>query len=154
MILARIFGFTITATILSGCGIGMLLFYKDSRSEVIYRGSTSNACNFVIRVVNLSHCGCSNLHVDIYKGKARTASISYNGRLARKTVYIKNSGKGAYANELLLATSSDSFNVAFDAVDSIVFKEINNISDNPPKSIYPIKRTNFKGYYIDWARAM
>ncbi len=78
--------------LLTGCGLVVGLFYKDWRSEIAFRSSTSKRNYYVIEGVTQSHCGCSDIVVKNYKNKQRDFTFYYGGGLfpAKKYIYQSN----------------------------------------------------------------
>jgi hypothetical protein len=140
--------FVITGVLLmQGCVVGILLFYRDSRTHTIYKSAASRKNYYEIKATTLSHCGCTSLNVINYcKGK-KVFSLHYMNGMAHKTVYGTDTNK----NEIikLTATKKNNYTEALDSMDHIIFKTIDSLALHRPKGTYSIAATNFKGYIID-----
>lgn len=133
---------------LSGCALGMLLFYKDSYSSTLYRTADSKKNYFTITGITYSHCGCTHLTIDNYKNKKKEFSIYYNNGHIRKTLYSYNKQTKKFDTTVYNGTSSSIFKVPFDSTEILIFKTIDSFAVNPPKGTYPIKKNENKGYFL------
>ena len=140
-----------TITILPGCNtIGMLLFYRDSRTSSVYRNSDSKKDYYIVKATTLSHCGCTELYVDNFKNGKIEFNIFYNENLARKTIFTNNKETNKTDTIRLLATPYSNYTTAFDSLDYEIFKRIDTIALQKPKGIiYQIKRNTYTGYIKD-----
>lgn len=139
-------------SIFSGCSIGLLLFYRDSKTEIVYKSPSSKNDYFVIKATTLSHCGCTFLDIYNYKMGKQDFHLFYSENVVRKTVYKFNSERGVADTLRLMATTSDGYIYAFDSLDIEIFKRIDSIAIQKPKGIiYPVKITKYKGYIGDFS---
>lgn len=137
-------------TTLSGCGIGMLLFYRDSKIATIYRSSASKKNYFIVKANTLSHCGCTHLYIENYKNEKKEFDLLYTDNAVRKTIYTVNKNTNRIDTLILWATTTDRFTTPFDSVDVSIFKQIDSISIYKPRGIvYQVKRSNYKGFIVD-----
>ena len=138
-------------TVLTGCTtIGMLLFYRDSRTATIYRNSDSKKDYYIIKATTLSHCGCTELYIDNFKKGKIEFNIFHNENLARKTIFTNNKETNKTDTIRLLATPYNNYTIPFNSLDTEIFNRIDTIAIQKPKGIvYQIKRTAYKGYIKD-----
>lgn len=141
----------LTIAILTGCNtLGMLLFYRDSKTTTVYRNSDSKKNYFIIKATTLSHCGCTDLYIDNYQNGKKQFHIFYNNNIARKTIFRYNSQTNQKDTLRLLATPYDNYTTPFDSLDSEIFKRIDSIAIQKPKGlVYQIKRSEYKGFIND-----
>jgi hypothetical protein len=133
---------------LTGCAVGMLLFYRETKTMTVYKSSLSNKNYYTIKATTLSHCGCTDLNIDYYKNGRKKFNIFYNGNIARKTIYPIGSKKLNHSDTILLmAIPGNNFTIAFDSLDTAIFNKIDSLAVYKPKGIvYEIKRPIYKGY--------
>jgi hypothetical protein len=142
--------FSLVMPLLTGCSLGMLLFYRDSTTTTVYRNSSSKKNYFIIKATTIYRCGCTELYIENYKDKKKDCYYFYNDNSARKTVYRHNKQTNQKDTLRLLATPYDNYTTAFDSLDIEVFKRIDSISIKKTKGIvYGIKRTQYKGFIQD-----
>lgn len=141
----------LTFCIATGCNsLGMLLFYRDAKTETVFRSSESKKDYFIIKATTLSHCGCTDLYVDNYNQGRKDFNIFYAENVARKTVYKFNQQTNKKDTLRLLATPYDNYTIAFDSLDTEIFKRINTIAIEKPKEIiYKVKSNTYKGFITD-----
>ena len=134
--------------ILPGCNaLGMLLFYRDSRTVTVFKSSPSKKNYYVIKATTLSHCGCTDLHVDNYKQGKKDFTIFYHDDIVRKSIFSYDSQTNHKDTIRLVATPYNNFTTPFDSLDLEIFKRIDSISIQRPKGIvYEIKRPVYKGF--------
>jgi hypothetical protein len=132
---------------MTGCAVGMLLFYRDSKTSTIYKSSDSKKDYYIVNATTLSHCGCTDLHIDNYKNGKKEFNLFYNGNIARKTIYKFDSKINQRDILRLVATSNNDYTTPFDSLDIAIFNRIDSIAIQKPKGIvYQIKRTEYKGF--------
>jgi hypothetical protein len=135
---------------MTGCAVGMLLFYRDSKTSTIYKSSDSKKDYYIVNATTLSHCGCTDLHIDNYKNGKKEFNLFYNGNIARKTIYKFDSKINQRDILRLVATSNNDYTTPFDSLDIAIFNRIDSIAIQKPKGIvYQIKRTEYKGFIND-----
>jgi hypothetical protein len=138
----------IIASTMTSCALGMLLFYRDSKTTTIYKSSDSNENYFIVKATTLSHCGCTHLNIDNYKNGKKDFHIFYNGTVAYKTIYKSDSIN--QNDTLRLFATSNNYTIPFDSIDIEVYNQIDSIAIHKPKGIvYQINMTKFKGYIND-----
>ncbi|MFT3847028.1 MAG: hypothetical protein QM725_18370 [Lacibacter sp.] len=134
----------------SGCTIGFLLFYRDSKTATVYKSSASKSDYYIIKATTLSHCGCTFLDIYNYKNGKKDFHLFYSDNVVRKTVYKFDSEIGRSDTLHLMATAGGGYIYAFDSADNEIFKRIDSIAIQKPKGIiYPVKITKYKGYIGD-----
>lgn len=146
-----IFGiFCFSILILTSCSLGYFLFYKDSKTKNIYRSSASKKNYYAIKATTLSHCGCTDLHIENYKNGKKEFHLFYNGTIARKTIYKFDAEKNRKDTISLIATSNNNYTIPFDSLDIAIFNRIDSIAIQKPKGIiYQVKRVKYTGYVND-----
>lgn len=132
---------------LQGCNaIGMLLFYKEIKTETIYRSSTSKKNYYTIKAVTLSHCGCTDLMIDNYKIGNKEFRIELRFTGTRKLIYTFNPQLKRRDTTRLVATPN-AYSINFDSLDREIFRVVDSLIVAKPKGmIYPPKRVAYKGY--------
>lgn len=135
----------------AGCNsLGMMLFYRDSKTSTVFKSSTSHKNYYVIKATTLAHCGCTDLYVDNYTHGKKDFHIFYSNNIARKTIFGYNEQTHHQDTLRLLATPYDNFTISFDSLDQEIFRRIDSISIQKPKGIvYQVKRPAYKGYIKD-----
>lgn len=139
------------AVVFTGCNaIGMLLFYKEVKTEEVYRSSTSVKNYYIIKATTFSHCGCTELHICNYQRGKKTFRIDYRDSLLSKTIYRYNEATKKRDTIRLIATRNDFFATPFDSLDREIIGEIQSLHTNKTKGIvYPVKKPDFKGFDIN-----
>jgi hypothetical protein len=137
--------------VLTGCNtIGMLLFYKGTNTNTVYRSSGSKKSYLIIKAIDYKSCGCTELVADNYHNKYKTFTISFMNGYVKKHIYRANPLTGLMDTIRLMATSYDNFTVPFDSADLVVFKQFDSIAVHKPKGIaHPIGRYVYKGYIAE-----
>lgn len=115
----------------------------------VYKSTTSKKNYWTINAVTLSHCGCTHLYVDHFQDGKKDFQIFYNDKLARKTIYTYSNNSKTPLTKMLLATSKENFTTSFEPIDLEVFRKIDSIITNKKGIIYPIQRSEYKGYIDD-----
>lgn len=137
-------------TCMSSCVIGMLLFYRDSKTATVYRSSDSNTDYFIIQATTLSHCGCTHLYVDNYKNGRKEFQLFYSDQIARKAIFLSDGQTNAVDTLWLMATPQDDYTTSFDTLDVAIFSRIDSMAVHKPEGVvYPIKRVDYKGFIKD-----
>ena len=133
---------------MTSCSLGTLLFYRDSRTENIYRSAASTKNYYTIKATTLSHCGCTYLSVDNFVGRKKTFNIYYDyNNQAGKTIYSVDPKTGKKDTLRLIATTASNFTVPFDSLDKEILNRIDTIAVNRPKGIiYKIVKQDYKGF--------
>jgi hypothetical protein len=135
---------------MSGCSLGMLLFYRDSKTRTVYKSSESKQNYYIVNATTLSHCGCTDLHIDSYKNGKKEFNLFYNGNIARKTIYKFDSNANQRDTIRLVATPNNNYTTPFDSLDIEIFNRIDSIAIQKPTGIvYEIKRPAYKGFISD-----
>ena len=151
LVTLRVFAiYFLTTSLLTGCSVGFLLFYRDSKTTTIYRSSTSKINYYVIKATTLSHCGCTDLNIEYYKNGKPNFNLFYNGNIARKTIFEFDAKLKVKDTISLITTSSNDYTTPFDSLDIEIFNRIDSIALQKPKGlVYQIKRPIYKGYIND-----
>lgn len=132
---------------MTGCAVGMLLFYRDSKTTTVYKSSTSKKDYFIVKATTLSHCGCTDIFIDNYRNGRKEFTLFYNGNVAQKSIYKFDSNLNQTDTIRLIATSSNNYTTPFDSLDIEIFNRIDSIALQKPKGIvYGIKKTSFEGF--------
>lgn len=140
----------LTTSILTGCSVGFLLFYRDFKTTNIYRSSSSKKNYYIIKATTISHCGCTDLNINYYKNGKPNFNLFYSGNIARKSIYEFDAKLKVKDTIRLIATSGNDFTIPFDSLDIEIFSRIDSIALQKPKGvIYQIKRPEYKGYTYD-----
>jgi hypothetical protein len=137
--------------VLTGCNtIGMLLFYRGSKTATVYRSSDSKKDYYIVKATTLSHCGCTELYINNFKNGSIEFNLYYTENLARKTIFRKNTETKEIDTIRLLATPYSNYTIPFNSLDTEMFNRIDSIAIQKPKGIiYQIKRNVYKGYISD-----
>ncbi len=137
-----------TALTMTSCSLGILLFYRDSRTKNIYRSSSSKKNYYTIKATTLSHCGCTYLSIDNFVGRKRTSHFYYNyNNQAGKTIYSTDPMTGKKDTIRLIATTQTNFTVPFDSLDKEILNRIDTILKAQPKAVvYKIIKQDYKGF--------
>ncbi len=137
----------LAAVLMTGCAVGMLLFYRDSKTTTVYKSSNSKKDYFIVKATTLSHCGCTDIFIDNYRNGRKEFTLFYNGNIAQKSIY-KFDGKLNQTDTIrLIATSSNNYTIPFDSLDMKIFNRIDSIALQKPKGIvYKVKSTGYKGF--------
>ena len=130
-------------------GLTNFLFSGCDKTKNIYKSSTSKKDYLTINAVTLTHCGCTHLYADRYKNGKLDFQVFYNDNLARKTMFDYSRDSKAPQTYSLLATTNESFTTPFDSVDLEIFRTIDSAIIKKQGFIYPIRRTQYKGYVVD-----
>ena len=137
----------LTSLSLTGCALGMLLFYRDSKTVTVYKSSDSKKNYYIVKATTLSHCGCTELYIDNFKNGHKDFTLFYNDKVARKTIYKFDSKRNITDTISLIAISSNNYTIDFDSLDIAIFKRIDTIATYKPKGIiYKVKQTDYKGF--------
>lgn len=133
---------------LSGCALGMLLFYKDVRTTSVYRSRESRKNYYEIEAVTLSHCGCSYLTLHNYSNKKVSFRMFFNYEtFSGKTIYSFNPVTNRQDTIRYLATTEKNFSVPFDSLDQAIFSRFNAIAKEKPKGVvYDLPQRTYTGY--------
>ncbi len=142
MSLLRIIILFILLSSLSGCGIGMLLFYRDAKSTSLYRSGNSKKNYLEVKATTLSHCGCTHLFVSNYENRKQSFNILYTPQTVIKTIYTEKD------TIRLLAIESNSYTFPFDSTDKRIFYLLDSLIANA-KMAYRPKVKAYKGYIVD-----
>lgn len=137
--------------LLTGCGLMFGLFYKDWRSEVAYKSSTSKKNYFIIEGITQSHCGCSDVVAKNYVNKKLDFTFYYGGGLlpAQKNVYRYNVKKNKIDTLIYIPVTTDNYTVEFDSLDKEILQRIDTLIINRPKGsglIYKVNQHFYKGF--------
>ncbi|MEJ8819908.1 hypothetical protein [Lacibacter sp. H407] len=136
---------------LTGCGLIFGLIYKDWRSEVAYKSSTSKKDYFIIEGITQSHCGCSDVVVKNYVNKKLDFTFYYGGGLfpAKKNIYRFNANKNKIDTLIYIPVTSDNYTVEFDSLDKEILRRIDTLVTNRPRGsglIYKVNQHYYKGF--------
>lgn len=93
----------------------------------------------------MSHCGCTQLFVEKYKGGKNEFQIMYTDFNARKYVYGYND-KGLISDTTFLIANTDMVEIPFDSLDREIFTKIKTIIERKDGLVYEMKWTEYKGY--------
>ncbi|MGG9971917.1 hypothetical protein ACQ33O_09010 [Ferruginibacter sp. SUN002] len=139
---------------MSSCSLGMLLFYRDSKTSTVYKSSDSKKDYFKIDATTLSHCGCTQLTITNYKNGERDFIIRYGmGTYAGKIIYKNNSVTKESDTVWLKFTTLENYTIKFNSIDSLILKVIDSFAVSKPKGVvYPINKPMFKGYIKDLSK--
>jgi len=145
---------SLSSLLFTGCGLVFGLFYKDWRSEVAYRSSTSKRNYYVVEGVTQSHCGCSDIVVKHYKNKKKDFTFYYGGGLfpAKKYIYQKNPDTKNIDTVIYVPTTNTNFTIPLDSLDKEILRHIDSLILHRPKGsglIYQVKRHEYKGFVIE-----
>jgi len=127
----------------------MCLIFGCDTTRNLYKSESSKTEKWILKSVALSHCGCTQLYVDYYSKDRLDFQIMYIDKLARKTIYKYSADQKNPKYQTLLATSNKNFSIPFDSLDIRIFHVIDSIIDNKIGIIYPLQKTNYKGYVTD-----
>ncbi|MCX6316103.1 MAG: hypothetical protein NTW29_02345 [Bacteroidetes bacterium] len=143
--------FILLVALLSGCNtIGMLLFYKGSKTETVYRSAPDKKNYYIVKATTISHCGCTELSVVNHKHGVIDFRIDYMDNVARKTVYRINEATKQKDTIRLRTTTDNNYMVAFTALDKEIFQRIDTILQQKPKGIiYPVRKQIYMGYNFE-----
>lgn len=139
--------FFIFVSCCTSCGLGMLLFCRESKTKTIYKSSSSKKDYYIIKATTLSHCGCTNLAITNYKNGKKTFIIDYTNNRVSKTVYRLNTITNTPDTQRLLATNISFYTTPFDSLDNQIFRTIDSLNKQKIKGfIYPVTITEYKGF--------
>ena len=102
---------------MSSCSLGMLLFYRESKTSTVYKSLGSKKDYFKIYVTTLSHCGCTQLTIINYKKGKRDFIIGYGmGTYNGKSIYKYNSMTKEKNTVWLKLTTLDNYTIKFNSM--------------------------------------
>ena len=115
----------------------------------VYRSSTSKKNFLDVKAVTLSHCGCTQIFVAYIKDGKKEFDLFYDDNIARKTIYKYNNTRKTPQKLVLLATNKDDFTTPFDSLDTKIFSLIDSVIIYKRGRVYPLRRTQYRGYIND-----
>lgn len=129
--------------------MGSLLIAACNTTRVAYTSPKQGGNYYKIRVVTLSHCGCTHIYVDQYNNSRKTFQIFYSGSIVKKSTTTYDGNKKPQYLTTVFATEDKERAKPFDSLDSEIFGKIDSIIATKNKIVYPLLRRHYIGYLRD-----
>jgi hypothetical protein len=125
--------------------VSLITLFSCDSTRTIFKSSDVKENSWSVNAYTLSHCGCTQLFVEKYKGGKKEFEIMYTDSFARKNIYTADK-KGTIVDTVALIATAEDFDVPFDSLDTEIFKRIKTIIERREGLVYEMKWVAYKGF--------